>query len=77
MARAQEAGLEELARQHLSVPHDKDATCGVTTAGGIVKGAKIRHDKGRTIVMIDASDGWKCAAFQNTKKKQPGGMPPG
>ena len=42
MGLAQEAGLEELARQHLSVPGDKGANAGLKVAslvGGMVAGA--------------------------------------
>lgn len=40
----------------------------VVTDGGIGKRARIRHDKVQTFVMVRDGEGWRCAAFQNTKK---------
>ncbi|HET8780708.1 MAG TPA: SgcJ/EcaC family oxidoreductase [Agromyces sp.] len=40
----------------------------VVTDGGIGKRARIRHDKMQTFVMVRDGEGWRCAAFQNTKK---------
>ena len=40
----------------------------VVTDGGIGKGARIRHDKVQTFVMVRDGETWRCAAFQNTKK---------
>lgn len=42
----------------------------VVTDGGIGKGARIRHDKVQTFVMVRDGSTWRCAAFQNTKKNR-------
>ncbi|WP_207904511.1 SgcJ/EcaC family oxidoreductase [Agromyces fucosus] len=42
----------------------------VLTEGGIGKGARIRHDKVQTFVMVRDGATWRCAAFQNTKKNR-------
>ncbi|MET0692786.1 MAG: SgcJ/EcaC family oxidoreductase [Propionibacteriaceae bacterium] len=47
-----------------------DGVAVVTTEGGLGKGRSIKHDKVQTYVMVDTDDGWRCAAFQNTKKNR-------
>lgn len=42
----------------------------VVTEGGIGKGARIRHDKVQTFVMVREGDRWLCASFQNTKRNR-------
>lgn len=42
----------------------------VLTAGGIGKGARIRHDKVQTFVFVREGDRWRCTAFQNTKRNR-------
>ena len=42
----------------------------VVTEGGIGKGRRIRHDKVQTFVFVNDEGGWRCAAFQNTKKNK-------
>ena len=45
-------------------------TAVVLTEGGIGRRHPIRHDKVQTFVMVRESDGWRCAAFQNTKRNR-------
>ena len=40
----------------------------VVTEGGVGKGARVPLDKVQTFVFVRGDGGWKCAAFQNTKK---------
>ncbi len=40
----------------------------VVTKGGVGKGRRIKLDKVQTFTMVRTADGWRCAAFQNTKK---------
>ena len=40
----------------------------VVTTGGVGKGKRIKLDKIQTFTMVRHEDGWRCAAFQNTKK---------
>lgn len=42
----------------------------VVTEGGIGKGARIRHDKVQTFVMVREGDRWLCASFQNTTRNR-------
>jgi len=39
----------------------------VVTEGGVGKGARVALDKVQTFVLVRDDEGWKCAAFQNTK----------
>jgi uncharacterized protein (TIGR02246 family) len=39
----------------------------VTTEGGVGTGKKINRDKIQTFTMVRTDNGWRCAAFQNTK----------
>ncbi len=45
-------------------------TAVVLTEGGIGRRHPIRHDKVQTFVMVREFDGWRCAAFQNTKRNR-------
>lgn len=40
----------------------------VVTQGGVGKGRRVKLDKVQTFTMVRTADGWRCAAFQNTKK---------
>ena len=42
----------------------------VVTEGGIGKGRRIPLDKVQTFTLVRTDDGWKCSAFQNTKKNR-------
>ncbi|GAB10493.1 hypothetical protein GOARA_057_00170 [Gordonia araii NBRC 100433] len=42
----------------------------VVTEGGIGKGSRIKLDKVQTYVFVREPDRWRCAAFQNTKRKR-------
>ncbi|WP_407358717.1 SgcJ/EcaC family oxidoreductase [Microbacterium sp. LTA6] len=42
----------------------------VLTEGGIGTRARIPHDKMQTFTLVRTADGWRCAAFQNTKKNR-------
>jgi uncharacterized protein (TIGR02246 family) len=45
-------------------------TAVVLTQGGVGKRARPRLDKVQTFTMVRTDAGWKCAAFQNTKKNR-------
>lgn len=40
----------------------------IVTEGGVGKGARIRHDKVQTFVLVREGERWLCASFQNTKR---------
>lgn len=40
------------------------------TEGHVGKGRFTRYDKVQTFVMVRTDDGWRCAAFQNTKRNR-------
>ncbi|WP_163543264.1 SgcJ/EcaC family oxidoreductase [Occultella kanbiaonis] len=42
----------------------------VLTEGGIGKGARLPLDKLQTFTLVRTADGWRCAAFQNTKRNR-------
>ena len=42
----------------------------VLTEGGVGKGARLPSDKVQTFTLVRTAVGWKCAAFQNTKKNR-------
>ena len=42
----------------------------VVTEGGIGKGSRVPYDKVQTFTMVRDARGWKCSAFQNTKKNR-------
>jgi uncharacterized protein (TIGR02246 family) len=42
----------------------------VLTEGGVGRGRTIRHDKLQTFTMRRTPQGWRCAAFQNTRKSR-------
>jgi uncharacterized protein (TIGR02246 family) len=45
-------------------------TAVVLTEGGVGKGARLPLDKVQTFTLVRTAAGWKCAAFQNTKKNR-------
>jgi uncharacterized protein (TIGR02246 family) len=48
----------------------------VLTEGGVGAGESIPFDKVQTLTLVRTSEGWRCAAFQNTTKGElPGGPP--
>lgn len=59
-----------LSMRVLDVRKLSDEIAVVTTEGGVGKGRTIKHDKIQTFVLIDTAEGWRCAAFQNTKKNR-------
>jgi uncharacterized protein (TIGR02246 family) len=40
----------------------------IVTEGGVGRGRRVTLDKIQTFVLVRDEAGWKCAAFQNTKK---------
>jgi len=42
----------------------------VVTEGGVGKGSRVPYDKVQTFTMVRDAQGWKCSAFQNTKKNR-------
>jgi uncharacterized protein (TIGR02246 family) len=45
-------------------------TAVVLTEGGVGKSTPLPLDKVQTFTLVKTADGWKCAAFQNTKKNR-------
>ena len=45
-------------------------TAVVLTEGGVGKGARLPLDKVQTFTLVRTETGWKCAAFQNTKRNR-------
>jgi uncharacterized protein (TIGR02246 family) len=45
-------------------------TAVVLTEGGVGKSGRLPLDKVQTFTLVRTEAGWKCAAFQNTKKNQ-------
>ncbi len=45
-------------------------TAVVLAEGGVGKGSRLPLDKVQTFTLVRTGSGWKCAAFQNTKKNR-------
>ena len=57
----------KMAVKPLSVRTIAPDVVSILTAGGLGKAEPIAYDKLQTFVFVRTGDGWKCAAFQNTK----------
>lgn len=58
-------------RMEMHVIDEREIAPGVVvvlTEGGVGKGSRVALDKVQTFTMLRTEEGWKCAAFQNTKK---------